>query len=163
MITSELVRSSQGSQGSDRMHFQAHSDGCWQYPIPHCLLTRCLHQFLVREFLHRVAHSMKAGSIKWVNKRWRDQLKTEATVFFSLTLVMTSCWSESVSHSVVSDFCDPKDCSLCPWNSPSKNTGVGYPSLLQGIFLKQGSNLGLLQCKQIPSHLSHLLLPYSIH
>ena len=29
---------------------------------------------------------------------------------------------------------------LCPWNSPSKNTGVGYHSLLQGIFLTQGSN-----------------------
>ena len=30
---------------------------------------------------------------------------------------------------------------LCPWNSPGKNTGVGSPSLLQGIFLIQGSNL----------------------
>ena len=29
---------------------------------------------------------------------------------------------------------------LCPWNSPNKNTGVGYHSLLQGIFLTQGSN-----------------------
>ena len=27
---------------------------------------------------------------------------------------------------------DPMDCSLCPWNSPSKNTGVGCHSLLQG-------------------------------
>ena len=31
---------------------------------------------------------------------------------------------------------------LCPWNSPSKNTGCH--SLLQGIFLTQGSNLYLL-------------------
>ena len=30
---------------------------------------------------------------------------------------------------------------LCPWNSPGKNTGVGCQSLLQGIFLTQGSNL----------------------
>ena len=29
---------------------------------------------------------------------------------------------------------------LCPWNSPGKNTGVGCYSLLQGIFLTQGSN-----------------------
>ena len=28
--------------------------------------------------------------------------------------------------------CDPIDSSLCPWNSSSKNTGVGSHSLLQG-------------------------------
>ena len=37
---------------------------------------------------------------------------------------------------------------LCPWNSPGKNTGVGIHSLLQGIFPIQGSNLGLLHCRQ---------------
>ena len=45
--------------------------------------------------------------------------------------------SESESHSVVS-LCDLVDYSptrfLCPWNSLSHNTGVGNPSLLQGIF-----------------------------
>ena len=30
-----------------------------------------------------------------------------------------------------------------PWNSPGQNTGVGSHSLLQGIFLTQGSNPGL--------------------
>ena len=44
---------------------------------------------------------------------------------------------------------------LCPWNSPGKNTGVGCHSLLQGIFLTQGSNPGLLHCRQIFYHLSH--------
>ena len=38
---------------------------------------------------------------------------------------------------------------LCPWNSLSKNTGVGRHPLLQGIFLNQGSNLGLLHCRPI--------------
>ena len=33
---------------------------------------------------------------------------------------------------------------LCPRNSPGKNTGVGCQCLLQGIFLTQGSNSGLL-------------------
>ena len=45
--------------------------------------------------------------------------------------------------------CNPVDCSppgLCPWNSPSRNTGVGCHALLQGIFPTQGSNLHLLQC-----------------
>ena len=38
---------------------------------------------------------------------------------------------------------------LCPWNSPGKNTGVGSHSLLQEIFLTQGSNLCLLHYRQI--------------
>ena len=40
-------------------------------------------------------------------------------------------------------------------NSPVKNTGVGSHSFLQGIFPTQGSNPGLLHCRQIPYHLSH--------
>ena len=42
-----------------------------------------------------------------------------------------------------------------PWNSPDQNTGVGSRSLLQGIFPTQGSNPGLLHCRQIVYHLSH--------
>ena len=51
-------------------------------------------------------------------------------------------------------FCNPVNCSppgssvsgmlLCPWDSPSKNTGMGCHALLQGIFPTQGSNLHLL-------------------
>ena len=41
------------------------------------------------------------------------------------------------------------------WNSPGQNTGVGSLSLLQGIFPIQGSNLGLLHCRQILYQLSH--------
>ena len=44
---------------------------------------------------------------------------------------------------------------FCPWNSPSKNSGVGFHSLHQGIFLTQRWNLGLLYCKRILYHLSH--------
>ena len=35
---------------------------------------------------------------------------------------------------------------------PGKNTGEGCHSLLQGIFLTQGSKLGLLNCRQILYH-----------
>ena len=38
---------------------------------------------------------------------------------------------------------------LCPWDFPDKNTGVGSLSLLQGIFLIQESNQGLLHCRQL--------------
>ena len=39
--------------------------------------------------------------------------------------------------------------------SPGKDTGVGSPSLLQGIFPTQGLNPGLLHCRWILYHLSH--------
>ena len=40
------------------------------------------------------------------------------------------------------------------WNSPGKNIGAGCHFLLQGIFPTQGSNLGLLHCRQMLYHLS---------
>ena len=61
-------------------------------------------------------------------------------------------------RSVVSDSAIPWTVAarlLCPWNSSGKNTGVGYHSLLQRIFPTQGSNLGLLHCRQILYRLSH--------
>ena len=45
------------------------------------------------------------------------------------------------------------------WNSPGKNTRVGSHSLLQGIFPTQGSNPGLLHCRQILYHLSRQQSP----
>ena len=67
--------------------------------------------------------------------------------------------SKSVSRSVVSDSlraCELWPASLlCPWNSPGKNTGMGSHSFLQEIFLIQGSNPGLLHCRQILYCLSH--------
>ena len=36
---------------------------------------------------------------------------------------------------------------LWPWDFPGKSTGVGCHFLLQGIFLTQGSNPGLLHCR----------------
>ena len=38
--------------------------------------------------------------------------------------------------------------ALSPWDFPCKSTGVGCHFLLQGIFLTQGSNLGLQHCRQ---------------
>ena len=55
--------------------------------------------------------------------------------------------------------CNPMDCrppgSSVHRDSPDKNTGVGCHALLQGIFPTQGSNPGLLHCRQILYHLSH--------
>ena len=67
--------------------------------------------------------------------------------------------NESVSGPVMSNSLWPFGLQLarllCPWNSPGKKTGVGSHSLLQGIFLIQASNLGLLHYRQIPYYLSH--------
>ena len=53
--------------------------------------------------------------------------------------------------------CDSMDCS-----PPGKDTGVGCHFLLQGIFPTQGSNPGLLHCRQILYWLSYkyLRLPW---
>ena len=64
---------------------------------------------------------------------------------------------ESVSCSVVSDTLQRHGSGrlLYPWDSPGKNTGVGCHSLLQGIFLTEGSNPGLLHCRRIFNLMSH--------
>ena len=78
------------------------------------------------------------------------------------------------SESQVAQSCltlsDPMDCSRPGSSFPeifqarvlewvaiafSKDSGVGSYSLLQGIFLTQGLNLGLLHCRQILYCLSH--------
>ena len=93
---------------------------------------------------------------------------TESKICFILLLIMyqnsltnqhisiftTKSHCESESFSVVSDSLWP--CGLySPWNSPGQNTGVGSLSLLQGIFLTQGSNPGLPPCRWILYQLSH--------
>ena len=64
-----------------------------------------------------------------------------------------------VSHSFVFDSLQPHGLQptrlFYPWDSPGKNSGVGSYSLLQGIFLTQGSNTDLLHCKQFVYHLRY--------
>jgi len=57
--------------------------------------------------------------------------------------------------------CEPRDYS--PWNSSGQNTGVGKLTLLQGIFPTQGSNPGLLHCRQILHQLSYQGSPRNLH
>ena len=56
--------------------------------------------------------------------------------------------------------CNPMDCrpsgSSGHGDSPGKNAGGGCQALLQEIFPTQGSNPGLLHCRWILYHLSHL-------
>ena len=89
-------------------------------------------------------------------------------IFFSLVWVRSSNdkitefpGSKTMSDSSQSHGLQPARL-LCPWNSPSKNNGVGSHSMLQGIFLIRGLNPGLLHCRQILYHLSHQGSPNKI-
>ena len=53
-----------------------------------------------------------------------------------------------------SDSLQPREL-YSPWSSPGQNTGVSSLSLLQGIFPTQGSNWGLLYCRQTLYQLNH--------
>ena len=79
-------------------------------------------------------------------------------MFFSRSHVwMWVKWSESLS--VMSDSLQPHGL-YSSWSPLGQYTGVGSPSLLQGIFPTQGSNPGLPHCRQILYQLSHRELDY---
>ena len=64
---------------------------------------------------------------------------------------VTKSWtqvSDQIAQSCLT-LCDPMDWLLPPWDSPGKSIGVGCHFLLQGILPTQGSNLGLLHCRQM--------------
>ena len=69
--------------------------------------------------------------------------------------------TESESRSVESDSLRPHGL-YSSWNSPGQNTRVGSLSLLQGIFLTQGSKPGLPHCRQILYQLSHKRSPRTL-
>ena len=72
----------------------------------------------------------------------------------SLCYTMHACSVTSVLSSSVQPCRLQLSRLLRPWDSPGKNTGVGCHFLFQRIFPTQGSNLGLLHCRQILYHLS---------
>ena len=75
----------------------------------------------------------------------------------SLAHYKVSMWSERCS--VMSDSLRPHEL-YSSWNSSGQNTGVGSLSHLQGLLPIQGSNPGLLHCRQILYCLSHQGGPY---
>ena len=65
----------------------------------------------------------------------------------------------ALSYSVMLTFWNPMDCSRpgssFHGDSPGKNTGMGCHVLLQGLFLTQEANKGLLHCRKILNQLSY--------
>ena len=71
---------------------------------------------------------------------WRNAKKIQEVISeHSRTVMSNSLWSHGLLPARL----------LCPWNSPGKSTGVSCHFLLQGLFLTQRLNLGLLHCRQI--------------
>ena len=83
-----------------------------------------LYDLTLRPFLKAIQSICR---ITWDSQSW-DKGKN--------ALVLTLCDPWTVAH------------QACPRNTPGKNTRVGCRFLPQGIFLDQGSNPGLLQCRQ---------------
>ena len=71
-----------------------------------------------------------------------------------------------VSRSVMSKPLHPRGLQparlLCPWDSPGRNTAVGWYVLPQGIFPTQGLNPSLLHCRRILHCVSHRGRPQGI-
>ena len=83
---------------------------------------------------------------KWINLPWRD-----SGPHWPLGMDASSVMFDSVQPHGWTVACQ----TPLSMDSPGKNTGVDCHSILQGIFPTQGSNPGLLHCRQILCHLSH--------
>ena len=101
-------------------------------------------------------------SLLWILSRFRVRWG-----LFSQMIFISYSPLESVSCSGVSNSCDLTDCSLpgssVRWILQARILEWVYHFLLQGIFPTQGSNPGLLPCRQILYHLSYHrnpLLPF---
>ena len=90
-------------------------------------------QLLSRVWLCNPMDYSTPGFLSTTNSRSLLRLKSIESVMPSNHLILC--------HPLFAQSC-PILCArlLCPWYFPSKNTGVGCHSLLQGIFLTQGSN-----------------------
>ena len=114
----------------------------------------------VLEYIEWVAPKRYAHPI---NDIFRGKVSAGVIKLGSWDRPSLSRWSTNLricfNHSTLSNFFS------IPWtvahqaslsmDFPGKNTGVGNHFLLQGLFPTQGSNPGLLCCRQIPYHLSH--------
>ena len=145
-------------------------------PVPGILQARTLEWFAI-SFSSAWKWKVKVKSLSrvWLLATpWTAALQAPPSMGFS----RQEYWSgQHIIHCLCSHvclvtqlcliLCDPMDCSppgsSVTGNSPGKNTGVGCHALLYGIFPTQGSNTGLVHCRQILYHLSHQgspLFPY---
>ena len=92
-------------------------------------------------------------------------LITMSQIMFSKFLLYLPCFSygacvHAKSLQSCPTLCDPMGCTGCPWGFFSQEYWRGCHVLLQEIFLTQGSNPGLLRCRQILYPLSYQGSPF---
>ena len=108
-----------------------------------------LSAFMCPSILHTVAYK------NYLSTKVKFKLYDLTSLYWpASSSTTTKCTIESESHSVVSNSLRPHGL-YSPWNSPGQNTRVGSLSLLQGIFPTQGSNPGILHCRQILYQQNH--------
>ena len=123
-------------------------------PMDYSLPGSSVHGILQARILEWVTITFSRGS-SW----HRDQTRVSYTAGRFFTIRAISKWKNETeilvtqSDSLQFHGLGLTKC-LCPWDSLSKNTGVGCHFLLQGIFPNQGSNPGLLHCRQTLYHQS---------
>ena len=108
-------------------------------------------------FMYFLCHSSKCDLPYNIPPLWsllvRNELFRDVFFLYGNKYVVEKQWVSEWSRSVVSDSLRPRGLQptrlLRPWDSPGKNTGVGYHFLLQGIFPTQGSNSGILHWRQM--------------
>ena len=114
-----------------------------------CILSPCLFN-LCAEYIMQNARLWKAQAGIKISGRNINNFR------YAMTPPLWQKWVRLLSH--VRLFATPWTIAhqarlsmrlQCPWDSPGKNTGVGCHFLLQGIFPTQGSNPGLLHCRQM--------------
>ena len=122
-----------------------------------------LNRHFSKENIQIVKKSMKRCSMSPFTR----EIQIKTIIRYQLTPVrmaiidnpQTRNAGESESHSVVSSSLElhgPQPARLLgPWNFSGKNTGMGCHGFLQGIFPTQGSDPGLLYCRQILYCLSY--------
>ena len=125
-----------------------------------CSLPRSsVHGIFQARVLEWVAISFSRGSSRpmdriqvshIVGRRFISQSLRKCTVKPQWSITSGLMWEHACMHAKLLQSCLTL-CStrlLCSWNSPGKDTGVGWHALLQGIFPTQGLNPHLL-------HLQH--------
>ena len=119
-------------------------------PLLPCPLFLCFSSFSSADF-DRGGPSRRP--VSWVSIQWDPDPAlpliggNQGRESLQASSLFLSCLCAEL-HQSCPILCDPMDCSppgsLCPWDSPGKNAGVGFHALLQGIFPTQGSNPSLL-------------------
>ena len=131
---------------------------------------RAMLSFVLVHFLERsLSDNLLLNSD--VKLLWQKKSGLSSRLIIKLKDNACSCEQLKIDPDCLHNESESKSCSVesnilqlhglySPWNFPGQNTGVGRLSLLQGIFLTQGSNPGLLYRRRILYQLSYHFLHY---